>query len=304
MMSAARRMRDERGQTFVLGVVMITVLLGMAAMVLDVGSWFRGKRQMQATTDAAALAGAQSLPQSTSQARTLAIQYGDSNGGGVAGADVTFESQWVANDTIVVHAHKSHPAFIARIFGVGSQDIGAKAKARSEAPSEARYVAPIGVDRRHSLLSGSGCPCFGESTELDLKKVGPGAFRILNIDGSHGGTGGKDLASWMSGGFSGLMGLGWFYSDPGAKFNGDDFEDALDERIGTELLFPVYTNTRAQGAGFDYQVVGWVGFHLTGFDNKGNKGLLDGWFTSITWEGVQAQPPSEDFGAHTIQLVE
>ena len=74
--------------------------------------------------------------------------------------------------------------------------------------------------------------------------------------------------------------------------------------MGTELLFPVYDATRAQGAGFDYRVIGWVGFHLTGFDSHGNGGMLDGYFTSITWEGVQAQPPSEDFGAHVIQLVE
>ena len=100
------------------------------------------------------------------------------------------------------------------------------------------------------------------------------------------------------------MGLGWFYSDPGAKFNSNPMQDALQSRVGTELLFPVYNATRAQGAGFDYRVIGWVGFHLTGFDTHGNGGLLDGYFTSITWEGVQAQPPSEDFGAHVIQLVE
>jgi hypothetical protein len=297
-------MRSERGQVVVLTTVMLAALLGLGAMVMDVGVWFHAKRKLQATADAAALAGAQSLPTDPDQALSLAVQYGASNGGGVDAGDVSFESQWVANDTIVVHAHGTQSAYFARAIGFGSQNIGATAKARSEAPAEARYVAPIGVDRSHPLLSGGGCPCFGQSTTLDLLKIGPGAFRLLNIDGSHGGTGPTDLASWMNHGYDQYMGLGWFYSDPGAKFNSGGMEDALDKHVGTDLLFPVYDSTEKQGAGFDYHVVGWVGFHLTGWSVHGNDGILEGSFTSITWDGIQAQPPSEDFGAHTIQLVQ
>ena len=40
-------------------VLALVVLLGMCAMVLDVGSWFRTQRRLQGTADAAALAGAQ-----------------------------------------------------------------------------------------------------------------------------------------------------------------------------------------------------------------------------------------------------
>ena len=36
--------RDERGQSVVLAVMMLTALLGMAALVLDAGSWFRARR--------------------------------------------------------------------------------------------------------------------------------------------------------------------------------------------------------------------------------------------------------------------
>ena len=38
-------------------------------------------------------------------------------------------------------------------------------------------------------LSGPSCPCSGTSNTLDLSKVGPGGFGIINIDGSSGGTG-------------------------------------------------------------------------------------------------------------------
>jgi len=296
--------KGERGQTVVLTVVMLAALLGLGAMVLDVGAWFRTKRQVQATADAAALAGAQALHVNAGQAQALAVQYGTSNGGGVLAADVTFESQWTPGDTIVVHAHKTNTSYFSKIFGVGDQNIGASAKARSEAPSQARYVAPIGVDRAHSMLSGGGCPCFNQPTTLDLRKVGPGAFRLLNIDGSRGGTSDKILADWMSHGYGSYMGLGWFFSDPGAKFNGSDMQNALATVRGHDVLFPVYDRVQRQGSNFQYRVVGWAAFRLTGYSGQGNSGTLTGYFTSITWDGIQAQPPSEDFGAHTIQLVE
>ena len=40
--------RSQRGQATVLTLVFITALLGMAALVLDVGSWFRAQRDTQA----------------------------------------------------------------------------------------------------------------------------------------------------------------------------------------------------------------------------------------------------------------
>ena len=64
--------KNERGQAIVLMVLALVVLLGMAALVLDVGNWFHTKRRLQATSDAAALAGAQKLPEDPSGAATMA----------------------------------------------------------------------------------------------------------------------------------------------------------------------------------------------------------------------------------------
>ena len=72
------RLRSTHGQATVLTVVFLTVLLGLAALVLDVGSWYRAKRDAQSTADAAALAGAQGLPDTTN-AKGLAQQYAGKN---------------------------------------------------------------------------------------------------------------------------------------------------------------------------------------------------------------------------------
>ena len=79
---------------------------------------------------------------------------------------------------------------------------------------------------------------------------------------------------------------------------------ALDNRIGTDLLFPVYRHVRAQGAGFDYEVIVWVGFHLTGY-SIGGKGQLFGSFTRIIWDGIQSDSGTpDDFGARSISLTD
>ena len=64
--------RHDCGQAAVVTVLFLVVLLGMAAAVLDVGSWYREDRKLQATMDAAALAAAQALPDDPGAADALA----------------------------------------------------------------------------------------------------------------------------------------------------------------------------------------------------------------------------------------
>ena len=111
-------------------------------------------------------------------------------------------------------------------------------------------------------------------------RSGPGAFRLINIDGSHGGTGGRTLEDWILHGYDGYMPLDWYFSDPGAKFNSSQFKGALDVRIGDELLFPVYDRRTGSGPNFEYDVIGWVGFVITSYRSSGSKARLNGYFTA------------------------
>ena len=296
------RSRNERGQAMVLTVLFLTALLGAAALVLDVGSWFREQRGAQSAADAAALAGAQALPESPGTSSALASDYLAANEGGVG--EFSWSTDRLVNDTITVKVKRKAPGVFAKLFGIDSVNVGATARARSGSISKARYAAPIAVDRAHPMLNCSPRPCFGEATTLDLQKTGPGAFRLLNLDSSKGGTGGKISADWILRGYEGFMPLGWYGSDPGAAFNDNKFQGALNVRIGDELLFPVYDKTKAQGSNFEYHVVGWVGFVVTGFKGQGNKGTVDGHFVRVIWEGIQSeQGEEEDFGVRSVELV-
>jgi Flp pilus assembly protein TadG len=301
--------RNQTGQATVLTLVFLTVLLGMAALVLDVGSWYRADRDTQSTADSAALAGAQALPDSTANASSLASDYASKNGGGLE--SVNFSSSYGPNDTIKVTIKKPAQGIFTRLFGVNSINVGSKASARTALISSAKYVAPIVVKNTHpKLLGTTGCPCFdpANTTTIPLGRNGaPGAFDLLNLDGSRGGTSPGILADWMLKGYDGYLDIGQYYSDPGAKWDSSQMHDALDQRIGTTLLFPVYDDLIGNGSNAQYHVIGWVGFHLLSYEARGSSGSITGYFTEVIWSGLQAtsgsgQPPN--FGARSVQLID
>jgi len=301
----SNRLRSESGQAVLMTVLFLTVLIGAAALVTDVGAWYRQQRQAQATADAAALAGAQALPIDPTQAQVLADQYATANGGGLLpSGGITFRSDYQPNDTVVVKVSDDAPAFFANIFQISKATVTASAAARAGVPNQVDGVAPIVVNKLHPLLSGPGCPCFNVTTTLPLGKTGaPGAFGLVDLNG--GSNGNTALGSWIDTGYNGYLGLGNYQSNTGAQFSSNAVQTALSNRIGTELLFPVYDTLTGNGANAVYDVIGWVAFHLTAFDSQGNSGDLTGWFTRVIWNGLQSSTNQHlpDFGVYSVELV-
>jgi hypothetical protein len=305
---------DERGQVFVFTVLALTVLLGMTALALDVGHWFRTQRRLQGTADAAALAGAQALPDDPGNADALALNYAGQNGGGVSAADITISSTNQSNDTIFVQSKSTEPGFFSKIFGVDNVDIHARAKAIVGPPAQAMYVAPMVVYCDHQLIhdcDGKNTPTFGVETTLPYSAFGaPGAFGMLNLDGGSGTPGTSQESDWILHGDNKFLGLGNYRSDPGTKWNsGGAIQSALQARVGTVLLFPVYDTLNLQGQNATYDIIGWIGFHLDSYSLQGNSGTLTGYFTEYIAQGIQAGSGSgsgapSTFGVKTIQLIQ
>ena len=309
------RWKDERGQALVLTAIAIVMICGMAALVLDVGNWFRDKRRLQGTADAAALAGAQQLPDDPAGAKSTALSYANKNGGDVAGANIVVTSQYQANDTISVKAQRNDPGVFSRVIGRTSADLTARAKVRVGPPAQALAVAPMVVYCGHSLIqncSNNHTPTFNSNTSLAFDPMGaPGAFGMLNLDGSNGTVGASKEAAWISTGFDKYLGLGKYKSDPGAKFSSSNIRGALDGRIGTVLLFPVFRTLTGTGQNAQYDIIGWIGFRLTSYTVKGNSATLNGYFTQYIAQGILAQSspgsngvPSSFFGVKSIQSID
>jgi Flp pilus assembly protein TadG len=302
------RLRCEKGQAIVLTVLALPAMCAFAALTLDAGSWYLAHRQAQSTVDAAALAGAQALPGDTMQATALAQQYASVNGGGLTAGDVAFRSDYAANDTVVVKFSRVAPGFFSKLFSIDSATVHATAAARAGVPLQAKWAAPIVVNKLHPMLSGPGCPCFKTSTTIPLGKTGaPGAFGLVNLDrNTNGAVGTPVFADWIEHGYSDYLPLGGYHSEPGARFNSSLVRAALTARLGKELLFPVYDTLTGGGSNATYNIIGWVAFHLDAFDDgHGNSQTLTGYFTRVIWDGIQSSTDHSlpDFGVHSVSLV-
>jgi len=307
----------------VLSLVFLTVLLGMSALVLDVGSWYRAHRSAQSTADASALASAQGLPD-TARASALANEYAGKNvsAGETPNLQVTFSQQGFETDTVQVTYTKPHPGFFAKLFGVNSVDVAGRATARAWNVERVRGgVAPITVNYKHPLLrctrgERASCdPLFGpeNATTLELEDIhrpggkdAAGAFGLINLNqGDDGNIGADVLSDWLLNGYPDELGLGEFNSAPSANFNNSQFTSALDQQIGTELLFPVYRLLRGPGANAVYDIIGWVGFVVTSYDTSGSDGTIYGYFSRMIVDGVPAEGGgggADGLGVHKIEL--
>ena len=214
----------------VLVVIGLVALIGFAGLSIDLASWYRQQRAEQATADAAALAGAQALPDDPATAAADALRYADANGAGVSASDIVISSDRYPNDTISVRVGKEAPAVFTKLFGISSVTVHAGAAARSDGVASAQYVAPVAVSSKHPMLGCKPPPCSG-ATQLDMvdlkAKGGPdaaGNFSLLDLRINTGGAvGDSTLADWLTNGYDAYMPLGVYEGVPGAKFNGSSF---------------------------------------------------------------------------------
>ena len=305
--------RDERGQAIVLMTLSLVVIMGMAALVVDVGSWFHTKRRLQGTADAAALAGAQLLPNDPSGAQSQALSLC---------ATRTAETSPARTSPSPRRSCRTTPsASGARRTDPGSSAASSASRAltstRAPRPgsarrTKARYVAPMVVYCDHPLIhncNGDSVPTSGADPH-GLDKMGaPGAFGMLDLAGSGGNVGSSTLGTLDPERLRPVPAARKYDSDPGAKFSSANMQNALDARIGTVLLFPVFKTLDLQGSNAEYEIIAWIGFHLNSWSQHGNTASLDGYFTEYIAHGILATggnggAPSSSFGVKSIQLIE
>lgn len=181
-------MRNESGQVMpLLAIGMLLVLLGFSAFVVDVGHAYFAKRQLQAAADAAALAGAQVLPD-TDAATTLAQQFGPAGVNVPQGADdvqtdITTECLPSAigcdpANAVVVSETAQVPTIFAKLFGIDNFTIHAKATACSPCGEKPLDVMLI-LDRTGSMCTTSTGAPDPACTDMNNARNGMRTFLSL-----------------------------------------------------------------------------------------------------------------------------
>ena len=146
MRSQKKVVRGEQGQTLPLVALLLFVVVGMVALTIDVGIFFHERRDLQNAADAAALAGAQALPEDPDEAVALATQWASENGISASELEsVEVSTTDYPNDTITVEVKRDVNFVFASVLGIVSAENNARAAAQAGSLSGATGLAPFGV---------------------------------------------------------------------------------------------------------------------------------------------------------------
>ena len=193
---------EERGQVLPLAAIMLVVLLSMTALVTDVGHAMYCQRQLQASSDAAALAGAGVLGSATtiSQVTAKAIKFsavsGQKNSGNLPNVSmiagyplakclVTLQHQGLAcigslpYNAVQVKQQAIIPMVFAGLFGHPNVVVGASATAAAHGGALTPYNVVVIMDTTLSTyLQDADCgvtelQCALNGMQVLLQKLSP-----------------------------------------------------------------------------------------------------------------------------------
>lgn len=311
MSALLTRLRNESGQAMLFVVFAILGLVAITSLVIDGGSWFRTQRQVQTAADAAALAGAQDIPNQTN-ARNTAINYAQQNVSGIAAPTVTFPS---AAEIDVVAAKPVSGIFLPALNATAR----AHARAQVSVPGALNNVAPIAVKNTVACaVTNPGCYGQTVTVSFDESQVTTSTIGLINVkcnsdseftcDG--GQTGGSELKDeiectpcWSSP----LPANKWYGVKTGETVGPvrQGLQDAADR--AQILFFPVFDQVGNSGRAF--HIIGWAAFVIdrTGVVWTSQTRQLTGHFVTYIATDLAAGDPitgGTDFGVHVITLIQ
>jgi Flp pilus assembly protein TadG len=156
------RPEDDSGATAVMVALTLVVLLGIAALAVDVGYYLVQRTKAQTAADAGALAAASYLPDAIPSARAAAIDFATRN---LPDGTTTFTGGGATDpDKAEVTVSVLVPTFFARIWGISSVTAVAHAVAQAEVTYNRRPLQIIVVQD----ASGSFIEEWAQATSADL----------------------------------------------------------------------------------------------------------------------------------------
>jgi hypothetical protein len=315
-----RPRRDEKGAVIVMMTAFVLGMVGMAALVVDVGAILDEKRQLQNGADAAALGLAQYIgrncPVAASAACTSALQSeadqlatGNARDGftKVAAPTTNHVTKRVTVQTSTL-GRGSDPilpyAFGQALSGVKGQTVNATATA-SWAGLQTASVVRLTLSRCEFSMNTDNGRVFGTPTVILFHRV---TTRQCNL-----GVSGASLAG----------GFGWLddrvdgnpndciitpsadstlVSDTG---NSNPANCRMENYLNKDVLLAVFDGVSGSGGNGSYHVYGFTQFHMTGFTfpSGGSGGVSCGTNACLSGHFVKFVPIGDLGGPNVGNLV-
>jgi hypothetical protein len=319
---------DKSGQVAIITAILIIAFVGMLALVIDMGALYEDRRELQSVADAAALAGAQELPEEPDTATAKAIEYVENNRPDISSINIQIGSYLTSNDMITVTVNNpDSPVYFGRVFGINAVNVGATATAIVGKPRGLSDVVPWGA----KLVEGEDFNDWLTGLTEKTLKYGAGSseegnFYALDLDGSTGG-GASDYYDRIVYGYHDYLVVGdEIWTEPGnmnktatkvyerLEEYGDGEIHDFDELVqngelkvnnGQFVMVPVIYELEHPTGEDLVEILAFAPFIITGVIEEGpSKGEITGKFVSqallVESGGVD---PVEPTGVRVIRLI-
>ncbi|MEX2158992.1 MAG: Tad domain-containing protein [Dehalococcoidia bacterium] len=267
------RRNSENGQILVLFALLLSALIGMVAMVVDVGFFLRERQNLQNVVDASALAAAQELPDDDLLADDVALNYAQAND-----SDLTLENLDITFRCIVGNLNGSpNPTHIP-----ASCDPGGNASWTCSGSRCYSMCVPNEGDKCNTIVVGAETNVpFIFAPVVGVFNTDTGGIKAAACSGSCGGplTAPLDVAMIID--RSGSMSDSTNCGLPGSEIELDCAKDAAKDVL--EIFNPAYQHVALGLLGPSN-----MGSTCSGSDSPG-KGVPSGSGSSGSWLPVGFQ---------------
>ncbi len=264
-----RFLREEDGAVLPFVAIMLISLIATSGLVFDVGRVLAARRQLQETTDAAALAGGSALP--GTDATAVATQYGSTTGNLNASSQMsgvtmvsgypkvlclnTLVQQGLAcaspanGNAVQVKQQITYQTTFMKLLGISSLTLGAQATASATGSSRAPYNVAIVVDTTTSMNStdnDSNCAttrinCALAGVRVLLQNLSPCAASLSNCGTATNGNFANPVdrvALYTFPGLSSTAQAGYEYDCSNSTPTGSYYNENANTVIGTTPTSP------------------------------------------------------------------
>jgi len=260
--------------------VLVVVLIGAAAFAVDAGQLWAAHRRLHTSTDAAALAAAESFAEGVDGCATVDDTYAHANDSEAVVTDCSHHANGRAG-YVSVTAQRPVDFQFAGAIGIADGQVNSTTHAMYGFPTGANGVRPMGlcIDANPELTAWLNLP-QGPTADSETIRIvynksqpdacgtdTPGNWGMLDFNG--GANSNSEAKEWVLNGFPETVPMSTIPGDTGAFTPSIDGELAL--LLNTQFAIPIFDNVSGTGATATFQVVAFAWVKLVGFQTSGSE---------------------------------
>lgn len=292
---------DEKGNTAVILCIAFTVLLGIAAYVIDIGIVYIERVKLSNALDAAVLAAAQELPNNRDKARLTAEEYLEKNGVEIEDANINISAD---NKSIEVQGKKGVKHLFAPILGINNSTVEVGNKG---------IIAPIKTVKGGIKPFAVEYFAYTYGDEIVLKQGAGSGYHGNYGPVALGGSGASIFKNNALYGYSGALSVGDYIDTETGNMSGatNDIKNYINSEFSTfnnfsknsirvwtiPLVDSLYVDGRKS-----VQIVGFGEFFVEAVDKGSSSMDITGRFVRYVVKG-DADLEINDTGVYGVKLV-